>query len=108
MAVDIESLIKMLPTSFDASKAKGVDTIIQLNVSGIKGGKWNVTIKNGKLSVATGAHLAPEITLAADGADLLALANGELDPAKAFLMGKIKVTGDMTEAMNLLQLFRPN
>ena len=45
--------------------------------------------------------------MTADTADILAVANGELDPMKAFMQGKAKVSGDMTEAMNLIKLFKP-
>jgi putative sterol carrier protein len=104
----IESLLAMLPKNYDASQAKGVDTIIQLNVTGSQAGQWNVIVKDGKLNVAKGTHAAPELTVTADTADILAVANGELDPMKAFMQGKAKVTGDMSEAMSLIKLFKPN
>jgi putative sterol carrier protein len=47
----------------------------------------------------------PEITVGADTADILAVAEGKLDPMKAFMLGKLKVKGDMTEVMKLVQLF---
>ena len=107
MAYTIESLLAMLPRNYDANQAKGVDTIIQLNVTGSQAGQWNVVIKDGKLNVAKGTHAAPELTVTADTADILAVANGELDPMKAFMQGKAKVSGDMTEAMGLIKLFKP-
>lgn len=64
-------------------------------------------IKEGKLDVAKGAHPAPEVTVTADTADILAVANGELDPTKAFMQGKAQVKGDLTEAVRLIQYFKP-
>jgi putative sterol carrier protein len=55
-----------------------------------------------------GTHPAPELTVTADTADILAVANGEPDPINAFMAGKAKVTGDMSEAMSLIKLFKPN
>jgi len=108
MAHTIESLLAMLPSKFQADKAKGADTVIQLDVTGSQAGQWNIVIKDGKLNVAKGTHAAPELTVAADTADILAVANGELDPTKAFMQGKAKVKGDLTEAMGLIKLFKLN
>jgi putative sterol carrier protein len=47
------------------------------------------------------------LTITADTADILGVAEGKLDPAKAFMMGKVKVKGDLTEATKLIQLFKP-
>jgi putative sterol carrier protein len=43
-----------------------------------------------------------------DTPDVLAVANGELDPTKAFMQGKAKVKGDLTEAMGLIKMFKLN
>ena len=98
----------MLPRNYDANQAKGVDTTIQLNVTGSEAGQWNVVIKDGKLDLMEGTHPAPELTVTADTADILAVANGEMDPMNAFMAGKAKVTVDMSEAMNLVKLFKPS
>jgi putative sterol carrier protein len=107
MAQTIEGLIAMLPKTLPGDKAKRADTIIQLNVTGSQAGQWNVVVKDGKVDVAKGAHPAPEITLTADTADILAVAEGKQDPTQAFMQGKLKVQGDMSEAMELVKLFMP-
>lgn len=38
MAYTIESLLVMLPATFQADKAKGADSIVQLNVTGSQAG----------------------------------------------------------------------
>ena len=106
MSHTIESLLAMMPGAFQADKAKGVNTVIQLIVTGAQAGQWNVVIKDGKLNVAKGTHAAPELTITADTADILDVANGKIDPTKAFMQGKAKVKGDLTEAIKLIQLFR--
>ena len=108
MAHTIESLIAMIPKTLPGEKAKRADTIIQLNVTGSQAGQWNVVIKDGKVNVAKGTHAAPEITVSADTADVLAVADGKLDPTQAFMQGKAKVKGDMSEAMELVKVFMPN
>jgi putative sterol carrier protein len=108
MAHTIEGLIAMIPKTLPGDKAKRADTLIQLNVTGSQAGQWNVAIKDGKVSVAKGTHAAPEITVTADTADILAVADGKLDPTTAFMQGKAKVQGDMSEALELVKVFMPN
>lgn len=108
MAHTIESLIAMIPKTLPGEKAKKADTVIQLNVTGSQAGQWNVVIKGGNVNVAKGTHAAPEITVTADTADVLAVADGKLDPTQAFMQGKAKVKGDLQEALELVKVFMPN
>jgi len=108
MAHTVESLIAMIPKTLPGEKAKRADTIIQLNVTGAQAGQWNVVIKDGKVNVAKGTHATPEITVTADTADVLAVADGKLDPTQAFMQGKAKVKGDLSEALELVKVFMPN
>jgi putative sterol carrier protein len=41
-------------------------------------------------------------------ADVLAVADGKLDPTQAFMQGKAKVQGDLTEALELVKVFMPS
>jgi putative sterol carrier protein len=105
MAYTMESLLAMLPGAYSAARIQGVNTVVQMNISGAQAGNWNIFTKDNQLIVAKGIHPAPEITVSADSADILAVAEGKLDPMKAFMLGKLKVKGDMTEALKLVQLF---
>ena len=108
MAHTIESLIAMIPKTLPGEKAKRAETTIQLNVTGSQAGQWNVVIKDGKVNVAKGTHPTPEITVTADTADVLAVADGKLDATQAFMQGKAKVKGDLSEALELVKVFMPN
>jgi putative sterol carrier protein len=107
MAHTIESLIAMIPNTIPGEKGKRADTSVQLNVTGTQAGQWNVVIKDGKVNVAKGTNPAPELTVTADTADVLAVADGKLDPKMALLQGKAKVKGEMSEVMELVQVFMP-
>ena len=107
MAHTIESLIAMIPKTLPGEKAKRADTTIQLNVTGSQAGQWNVVIKDGKVNVAKGTHVAPELTVTADTKDVLAVADGKLDPKIALMQGKAKVKGDLSEVMDLVKVFTP-
>jgi putative sterol carrier protein len=108
MAHTIESLIAMIPKTLPGEKGKRVDTVVQLDVTGSQAGQWNVVIKDGQVNVAKGTHAAPELTVTADTADVLAVANGQLNPTQAFMQGKAKVKGNLNEALELVQVFMPN
>jgi putative sterol carrier protein len=54
-----------------------------------------------------GTHPSPELTVTADTADVLVVADGKLDPTQAFMQGKAKVKGDLTEALDLVKVFLP-
>lgn len=107
MAHTIESLIAMIPKTLPGEKAKRANTVIQLNVTGSQAGQWNVVVKDGNVNVSKGTHAAPEITVTADTDDVLAVADGRLDPTQAFMQGKAKVQGDISEAMELAKIFMP-
>ena len=107
MAHTIESLIAMIPKTLPGEQGKRADTVVQLNVTGSQAGQWTVVIKDGKVNVAKGTHPAPEMTVTADTADVLAVADGKMDPTQAFMQGKAKVQGDLSEAMELAKVFMP-
>ena len=107
MAHTIESLIAMIPKTLPGEQGKRADTTVQLNVTGSQAGQWNVVIKGGKVNVAKGTNPAPELTVTADTKDVLAVADGKLDPKIAFMQGKAKVQGDLSEVMELVKVFSP-
>ncbi len=93
---------KTLPQKFDANKAAGVNAVIQMNITGPKGGNWVVTIKDQKLDVKQGKADCPDITIETGDVDYLELVNGRLNGVNAFMSGKLKFTGSMTVALKLL------
>ena len=107
MAHTVESLIAMIPQTLPGDKAKQADTVIQLNVTGSQEGQWNVVVKDGNVNVAKGTHAAPEITVTADTDDILAVADRKLDPTQAFMQGKAKVHGDLSEGMEVVKVLMP-
>jgi putative sterol carrier protein len=107
MAHTIESLIAMIPKTLPGEKGKNVDTVVQLNVTGAQAGQWNAVIKGGNVTVAKGAHPAPDLTVTADTEDVLAVADGKLDPVQALMQGKAQVKGNLSEAMEVARVFMP-
>jgi putative sterol carrier protein len=106
MPLTVAELMEKMPGAFIPEKAQGVDAVIQFKFTGEEAGEWNATIKDGKVEVARGTHPSPKMTLAADSSDYVKIFTGELDGMKAFMEGKIKLTGDLSLAMKLMQMFK--
>lgn len=76
-----------------------------LFVLGADEGIWYVDMKNG--SGALGQGEAPEkagCTMTMDSGDFSKMFAGEMKPTTAFMMGKLKIQGDMGLAMKLEKL----
>jgi putative sterol carrier protein len=94
-----------LASSASADKLKGIDATILFDVTGDDGGQWTVNIDDGQVSIEEEAPESPDVTVRAASKDLKALIKGELNPMAAFMQGKLKVTGDMSLAMQMQKLF---
>ncbi len=92
---------KTLPKRFNASKATGVDVIVQVGIAGTNGGNWIVTIKEQKLDVKEGIHPSPSLSLKMTENDYLDLVNHKISAEKAFFTGKIHFKGDIALALKL-------
>lgn len=92
---------KTLPIRFKPEKAAGIDVVTQVNITGLEGGSWTVTIKNQKLQVTEGTHPSPTLTLKMNEHDFMDMANGKLSPEKAFFTGRVHFKGDIGVALKL-------
>ena len=67
-------------------------------------GKWIVRVENGKVSVQEGESDA-DTTISASEGTFMKIVNGQQNATSAFMMGRLKVSGDLGNAMKLQQLF---
>jgi putative sterol carrier protein len=86
----------------DSSKAAGLNATYLFDIEGA--GKWTVQVENGNVSVREGEEAA-ETTISTSEDTLMGIVRGEQNATSAFMMGKLKVRGDMGNAMKLQQLF---
>ena len=107
MTHTLAEIMARVPEAFVSEKAGAVSAVIHFKFTGSEPGEWNATIQDGKCEVAQGIpRKRPSITLATDSADFVRIASGELDPASAFMDGRIKLQGDVDLALKLVPLFR--
>jgi putative sterol carrier protein len=106
VADDVKAIFGAMPQNFNADAAKGMNSVIQFNLSGDGGGTWHVTIKDGACSVTEGAHASPNMTMTMAASDYVDMINGKLNGQMAFMSGKLKIAGDMGLAMKMQSLFK--
>jgi putative sterol carrier protein len=91
-----------LESRIDPSRAKGMSASYKFNIDGA--GSWNVDVDDGKVTVTEDGGDA-DTTITASAETFTKIANGEQNPTAAYMSGKLKVNGDMGQAMKLQKLF---
>jgi len=104
--ITVSELMSRMPKAFRPEAAQGVNTILQYRLSGDEGGEWYVIIKDGQCEVHEGVHESPKMTLTADAQDYKDVILGKTNAMAAFMQGKFKLAGDMTQAMKLPTYFK--
>ena len=79
---------------------------VQVNLTGKEGGVFYVEIKDGKVSVEPYEYNDRNCALTLSLEDFNKLLNGKLDPVFAFTVGKLKVDGDVSKALEFSKLLR--
>jgi len=91
----------VLPERFKPEKAEGIDVVVQVKITGLKGGDWTAEIKEQRMNVTNGVHPSPNLYVETTDSDFLNLVNEKLSAQKAFFTGKIKFKGDIVLALKL-------
>lgn len=66
--------------------------------------QYFIRLEDGAVTVTLDAQQAPDCTITAAGDQLLALINGEANPMKALLLGKVRAQGDVKALLRLIAL----
>ncbi|MCX5855086.1 MAG: hydroxysteroid dehydrogenase-like protein 2, partial [Deltaproteobacteria bacterium] len=102
---DVEKIFRIMPESFNAGAAAGIDVVFQFCISGSGGGDWVVTVKDGACRVDQGTAEKPTTTIRMTDGDFIALITGKISGMQAYTSGKLKVEGDMMKAQLIEKLF---
>ena len=105
-AAAVKEIFSQMPVNFNADAAKGMNSVIQFNLSGDGGGNYHVVVKDGACSVAEGSHASPNMTMTMAAQDYVDMISGKLNGQMAFMSGKLKIAGDMGLAMKMQSLFK--
>jgi putative sterol carrier protein len=91
-----------LETRVDPAKAAGLNASYRFDIDGA--GSWLVEVDDGKVSVSENGGDADTI-ISTSAETFMKIAGGEQNPTSAYMSGKLKVSGDMGQALKLQKLF---
>jgi putative sterol carrier protein len=107
MTLTIPEIMSKLPSALTPEADRTVEAVVHFKFTGAEPGEWNAVIQAGKCEVAQGIpRTKPSITLSADSSDFSRIASGELDGMQAFMSGRLRISGDMDQAMRVLRMFK--
>jgi putative sterol carrier protein len=97
-----KEFFETLQTRVDPAKAAGLNASYRFDIDGA--GSWLVEVDDGKVSVSENGGDADTI-ISTSAETFMKIAGGEQNPTSAYMSGKLKVSGDMGQAMKLQKLF---
>jgi putative sterol carrier protein len=92
-----------LESRVDPAKAAGLTATYRFEIDGA--GNWLVDVDDGKVSVNENGDGDADCTISTSSETFMKIARGEQNPTAAYMSGKLKVKGDMGQAMKLQKLF---
>jgi putative sterol carrier protein len=102
MPASPREFFESLESRVDSTKAAGLTASYRFEIDGA--GTWHVDVDDGKVSVSENGGDA-DTTISASADTFMKIAKGEQNPTSAYMSGKLKVKGDMGQAMKLQKLF---
>ncbi len=105
--VPVAHFFEGMPARLIPEKARDVDATVSYNITGKGGGKWTVTIRDGRMTVTEGILKNPRVYVVARDADYHDIVTGKLDGVTAVVTGKLHIEGDVGFMAELGQMLKP-
>ena len=104
----LAELFRRMPERLRADRGAGLDAVVEWRVTGRPGGgadRWQLTIHDGRCSLERDGDATPTVAFTIGPLDMLRLASGGANPTKLFVLGRLRVEGDLMLAVRLPGLF---
>jgi putative sterol carrier protein len=100
-----EDIFESMRKRFNAAASKGVHALYQFDISGPGGGAWWIIVNDGEFTMGRGSTEKPNVTMASSDRDFVMLATGSLGGFRAFLTGRLRISGSQSLARKLDVIF---
>jgi putative sterol carrier protein len=100
-----EEVFRAMRGVFQTENAKGVHIRYLFHLTEPQGGDWWIIVNDGKMTMGKGTIEKPDCTISCTGADWVALDNDTLGGTRAYLTGRLRISGDRNLARKLNELF---
>ena len=100
-----QEFFESLAAKADTSQTAGMNNSYAFDIEGA--GQWTVKVSDGAVSVESGVADGADCTISTSQEVFDKIIAGQQNPTSAYMMGKLKLKGDMGAAMKLQKLF-PN
>ncbi len=101
----VDKLIEGMPNSFSPAAARDLRAEIQFDISGEGGGRWVISIAEGRCQVRRGEAISPSLTIESSGEVWVKIARGEIDRPKALMQNLYRIKGDVNILARMPQIF---
>ena len=98
----VSEFFEKLPSRVEPGKTAGMNNSYVFAIDGA--GTWTVRVSDGGVTVEDG-DTGGDCTIATSAETFEKVMKGEQNPTAAYMSGKLKVKGDMGQAMKLQKLF---
>ncbi len=102
---NLSELLELYPNAFNPDAAKGMDGVVQLDISGDKGGTYFLKIADQSLDISEGTHDDPTVTITTTDEHWLNIHRGEANPMTLMMRGQMSISGSMAMATKFQDLF---
>ncbi len=104
--MNVVEIMTAIPKHFIPENAQGITGVVQFMFSGDQASNWVIAIKDQTCKVEEGKVENPDLTIKADAENGVNILTGKMDAMRAFMLGKVKVLGDLSLGLKLTDLFR--
>lgn len=104
-AEKVGALFEKIQSNLNGEVVSRTQALYQFNLSGADAGTWYIDLRSGEGQCGHGdAPDKPDATLAMDSKHFFDLFSGKMKPSMAYMMGKLKISGNLQKAMKLEKL----
>lgn len=101
----VGALFEKIQSNLNGEVVSRAQALYQFNLSGADAGTWYIDLRSGEGQCGRGdAPDKPDATLAMDSKHFFDLFSGKMKPSMAYMMGKLKISGNLQQAMKLEKL----